>query len=116
MREVIADIGDLPVVAANLLHSFPPVGRTYLLFSKTLLTFDLACKCLLQTLLLLGSIIKSVPIRRSDRCYNLSVEPIGPFHQLFFCQMLQIGEQLTLGSNNHIVLVREGDVPLAAVD
>jgi len=26
-EEVIADIGDLPVVAANLLHSLPPVGR-----------------------------------------------------------------------------------------
>src|SRR5664279_1701192 len=116
MREVIADIGDLPVIAADLLYSLPPVCGTFLFFSKTLLAFELACKCLLQTLLLLGSIVKSVPIRRSDRFYNVSVEPIGHFHQLFFCQMLQIGEQLTIGSNNYIVLVREGDVPLTAVD
>src|SRR6202142_724624 len=116
MGEVVTDVSDLTVVTSDFLDSFPPVCGALLSFSKTLLAFDLACKCLLQTLLLLGSIVKSVPIRRSDRCYNVSVEPIGHFHQLFFCQMLQVREQLTLGSNNHIVLVREGDVPLAAVD
>src|SRR5664280_3783860 len=93
-----------------------PVCGTLLFFSKTRLAFDLACKCILQTLFLLGSIVKSVPIRRSDRCYNVSIEPVGHFHQLFFCKMLQIGEQLTLGSNNYIVLVGEGNIPLAAMD
>src|SRR6202142_2594409 len=104
MGEVVTDVSDLTVVTSNFLDSFPPVCGALLSFSKTLLAFDLACKCLLQTLLLIGSIVKSVPIRRSDRCYNVSVEPISHFHQLLFCKMLQIGEQLTLSSNNHIVL------------
>ena len=42
MREVIAYIGNLTVVATDLLHSLPTVGGTYLLLSKTLLAFDLA--------------------------------------------------------------------------
>ena len=75
MGEVVTDVSDLTVVTSDFLDSFPPVCGALLSFSKTLLAFDLACKCLLQTLLLLGSIVKSVPIRRSYRCYNVSVEP-----------------------------------------
>jgi len=116
MREVIAYIGNLKVVATDLLGSLSPVTGAFLFSREAFLPFNLALQCLLEVCLLFRRIIKGSSIGRDDRRHNIPIETYGDIHKLFFRQMLQISKQFSFGGKNCRFVVRKGDVPLASMN
>jgi len=117
MREVIAGYRRFSGRSGRTSLQPSSVCGTLLFLARRFWLLTLPASAFCRLFFCSASIVKVFHQKKRQVLQTFSIEPVGHFHQLFFCKMLQIGEQLTLGSNNYkIVLVGEGNIPLAAMD